>query len=220
MTAITTRRKGGELVRRRQTWWLVVAVVAAGCAAPGSNSPAISDETDVWFMRHMAGHLLQTTAILDLSSDRITRPRLARLAGIMNQQGKASLEQLQGWLAGRGLAPYDPQQQPSRRKESALARLAHLHGAKFDLALLKVMTARYRAGNELAVTEITRGTLPEVRHLARNLLVQQRGQIVTMTAWTHAWAKADPKHSTSRTSTGAVDRRRQPLAVSRRARGG
>ena len=68
--------EGGELVRRRQTWWLVVAVVAAGCAAPGSNSPAISDETDVWFMRHMAGHLLQTTAILDLSSDRITRPRL------------------------------------------------------------------------------------------------------------------------------------------------
>jgi uncharacterized protein (DUF305 family) len=207
-------------VRRRQTWWLVVAVVAAGCAAPGSNSPAISDETDVWFMRHMAGHLLQTTAILDLSSDRITRPRLARLAGTMNQQGKASLEQLQGWLAGRGLAPYDPQQQPSRRNESALARLAHLHGAKFDLALLKVMTARHRAGNELAVTEITKGTLPEVRHLAQKLLVQQRRQIVTMTTWSRAWAKADPKHSTTRTSTGAADRHRQPLAASRRARGG
>jgi uncharacterized protein (DUF305 family) len=207
-------------VRRRQTWWLVVAVVAAGCAAPGSNSPAISDETDVWFMRHMAGHLLQTTAILDLSSDRITRPRLARLAGTMNQQGKASLEQLQGWLAGRGLAPYDPQQQPSRRNESALARLAHLHGAKFDLALLKVMTARHRAGNELAVTEITKGTLPEVRHLAQKLLVQQRRQIVTMTTWSRGWGEADPKHSTTRTSTGAADRHRQPLAASRRARGG
>ncbi len=207
-------------MRRRHTWWLVVAMVAAGCAAPSSNSPAISDETDVWFMRHMAGHLLQTTAILDLSSDRITRPRLARLTATMNQQGKASLEQLQGWLAGRGLAPYDPQQQPSRRKESALARLAHLRGAKFDLALLKVMTARHRAGNKLAVTEITKGTLPEVRHLASTLLAQQRGQIVTMTAWTRAWAKADAKHSTSRTSPGAADRRRQPLAAGRRARGG
>jgi uncharacterized protein (DUF305 family) len=205
------------MVRRRFTWCLVLAMVAAGCATPDSNSPAISDKIDVWFMRHMTGHQLQTTAILDLSSDRITRPRLSRLAGIMNQQSRASLEELQGWLAGRGLAPYDPQQEPSRRKKSDLARLAHLHGAKFDLALLKVMTARHRAGNELAATEITRGTLPEVRHLARKLLVQQRDQIVTMTAWTRAWVKADPKHSTSRTSTGAVDRRRQPFAVSRRA---
>jgi uncharacterized protein (DUF305 family) len=207
-------------VRRRFTWCLVLAMVAAGCAASGSKSPAISDETDVWFMQHMAGHLLQTTAILDLSSDRITRPRLARLAGILNQQGKASLEEFQGWLAGRGLAPYDPQQQPSRRKKSDLARMAHLRGAEFDLALLKVMTARHRVGNQLAATEVARGTLPEVRQLAQKLLVQQRGQIVTMTAWTRAWAKADPKHSTSQTSTGAADRRRQPFAVSRRAPGG
>ena len=197
-------------MRRRFTWCLVLAMVAAGCAASGSKSPAISDETDVWFMQHMAGHLLQTTAILDLSSDRITRPRLARLAGIMNQQGKASLEELQGWLAGRGLAPYDPQQQPSRRKKSDLARMAHLRGAEFDLALLKVMTARHRVGNQLA-----RGTLPEVRQLARKLLVQQRGQIVTMTALRRAWAKADAKHSTARTTTGSPDRHRQHLPASR-----
>ncbi len=206
------------MVRRPFTWCLVVAMVAAGCAVPRSNSPAISDETDVWFMRHMAGHLLQTTAILDLSSDRITRPRLARLAGTMNQQGKASLEQLQGWLAGRGLAPYDPQQQPSRRKVSDLARLAHLRGAEFDLALVRVMTTRHRVGSELAATEVTRGTLPEVRDLARKLLVQQRGQIVTMTAWTRAWARADPRHSTTRTSTGAPDRHRQPVVATHRAR--
>jgi hypothetical protein len=59
-------------------------------------------------MQHMAGHLLQTGSILDLASDRITHPKLARLADIVDQQRQAHLQQLEAWLAGRGLAPMTP----------------------------------------------------------------------------------------------------------------
>jgi uncharacterized protein (DUF305 family) len=178
-------------VRRRLGWWLLVAVLAAGCTTSNANEGTASDQTDVWFMQRMAGHLLQTTAVLDLAGDRITHPDLARLADMMNQQGHAHQQQLQGWLDRRGLAPYDPQQDPNRRKKSDLARLAEVRGAGFDLAFLEVMVARHRAGSRLAATEFRNGVVPEVRRLAAQLLAEYQAQVNKMTAWRRTWAKAD-----------------------------
>ena len=193
-------------MQRRLGCWVVIAVLVAGCATPDANQPTASDETDVWFMQHMAGHLLQTTSILHLSSDRITRPKLTRLANTISQQGQAHLAQLQAWLASRGLAPYDPQQQPSSRKETDLERLTRSSEAKFDLAFLTVMTARQRAGSKLAATELRDGSLPEVRQLAQQLLAEHQTQIATMTAWKRAWSKAKAKppdsQSSRRSTTG------------------
>jgi uncharacterized protein (DUF305 family) len=177
-------------VRRRVGCWVVIAVLVAGCSTPDANQPPASDETDVWFMQHMVPHLLQTTAIVNLAHDRITRPELARLADTIDRQGQAHLAQLQAWLASRGLAPYDPQQQPSSGKETDLQRLARTRGARFDLAFLTVMTARHRAGSKLAATEIREGSVPEVRELARHLLADQQAQIKKMQAWRRAWSKA------------------------------
>jgi uncharacterized protein (DUF305 family) len=103
-------------VRHRLGWWLLVAVLAASCTTSNANEGTPSEQTDVWFMQHMVAHLLQTTAILDLAGDGITRPKLARLADTINQQVQAHLAQVQAWLANRGLAPYDPQQQPPQRQ--------------------------------------------------------------------------------------------------------
>jgi hypothetical protein len=44
--------------------------------------------------RRMVPHLLQTSAILDLAGEQLTRPKLARLAGTINQQSRADLQQL------------------------------------------------------------------------------------------------------------------------------
>jgi uncharacterized protein (DUF305 family) len=93
------------MVGRRLGCWVVIAVVAAGCATPEASQPPASDETDVWFMQHMVPHLLQTTSIVDLARDRITRPELALLADSIDQQGQAHLQQLQGWLNERGRRP-------------------------------------------------------------------------------------------------------------------
>jgi uncharacterized protein (DUF305 family) len=193
-------------------------VLAAGCATPDANQPPASDETDVWFMQHMAGHLLQTTSILHLSSDRITRPELAGLADNIDRQGQAHLQQLQGWLNERGLAPYDPQQQPGSGKETDLERLARIRGARFDLEFLTVMTARHRAGSKLAATEVREGSVPEVRQLAQQLLAERQDQIGKMQAWRRAWARADANHSTARASAGTADRRWQHFAARRGAR--
>jgi uncharacterized protein (DUF305 family) len=52
------------------------------------------------------------------------------------------------------------------------------------------MTARHRAGIDLAATEADKGSLPEVRQLARQLLAEQRAQAHQMATWEHAWSAA------------------------------
>ena len=159
-----------------------MAVLAAGCAMPDASQPPANDETDVRFAQHMVPYLLQTTAIVDLARDRITRPELARLAEAIDRQGQAHLAQLQAWLASRGLAAYDPQQDPNRRKETDLERLSRVHGAGFDRAFLKVMTARHRTGLRMAAAEVRDGGVPEVNELARQMTTELQTQLQQMTA--------------------------------------
>jgi uncharacterized protein (DUF305 family) len=177
-------------VRRTLGCWILIAVAAAGCATPQTNQPAASDQADVWFAQHMVPHLLQTTAVVDLAEDRTTHPELARLADTIDRQGQAHVAQLQAWLASRGLAPYDPQQDANRRKETDLTRLARVRGPRFDLAFLKVMTARHRTGSKLAATEVREGSVPELRQLAQQLLTEQQDQIGKMTRWMRAGSTA------------------------------
>jgi uncharacterized protein (DUF305 family) len=103
-------------------------VLAAGCSTSDADQRPGGDHTDVWFAQHMVLHLLQTSAILDLAGDQLTRPKLARLAGTINRQSRADLQQLQGWLAGWGLAAFDPQRDANRRKETDLSRLSRARG--------------------------------------------------------------------------------------------
>jgi uncharacterized protein (DUF305 family) len=177
------------MVRRRLGWWLLVALLATGCSTSTANQGAPTDQADVWFMQHMVPRLLQTTAIVGLAGDRITSPKLARLADTIHEQGQTDLEQLQGWLADRGMPSYDPQQDPDRRRETDLSRLSRVHGPGFDLAFVKMMTARHRTASRMAGVEARDGGVPEVRALAREMAAELEAQVRQMTIWARAWAK-------------------------------
>jgi uncharacterized protein (DUF305 family) len=168
-------------VRRRLGWWLLVAVLATGCTTSDADQRQGSDQTDVWFAQHMVPHLLQNSAIVNLAGDQLTRPKLARLAGTINRQSHADLQQLQGWLEGRGLAPYDPQQDPNHRKETDLSRLSRTHGPAFDRAFLKVMLGRHRTALRMAAGEARDGAIPELRALARRMMTDLQAQVEQMT---------------------------------------
>jgi uncharacterized protein (DUF305 family) len=170
------------MVRHRLGWWLLVAVPPAGCTTSDATRRPVGDHTDVWFAQHMVPHLLQTSAILDLAGDQLTGPKLARLAGTIDRQSQADLQQLQGWLEGLGLAAYDPQRDPDRREETDLSRLSRTDGAGFDRAFLKVMLARHRAGLRLAAAEARDGVIPGLRALARRMAADLQTQIEQMTA--------------------------------------
>jgi uncharacterized protein (DUF305 family) len=180
---------------RLAQWAIAVTLLAAGCAPPNppASTPAsaVADQTDVWFMQHMVPHLWQTTSIAFLTRDHITHPALTRLADTINQRGQADIQQLQEWLSQRGLGPHGhSHQRADNRKQTDLERLSRLRGTALDLAFLQVMTARDRAGIRMTRIEAAQGALPEVRQLARQMLVEQQARVRQMDAWTKAWSKS------------------------------
>ena len=176
---------------RRLGSWLLLAVLAAGCANPGSSpQPTVNDPTDVWFAQHMVPHLLQDTSIAYLTHARLTDPTLVRLANRINRRGQAQATQLLEWLAQRGLAPHGhSHQRGDRLRRSDLERLSHLRGASLDLAFVKVMTARDRAGGKLAATEARGGSVPAIRQLAQQLLADQQARTATLQSWRRTLSK-------------------------------
>jgi uncharacterized protein (DUF305 family) len=172
-------------------WWVALVVLVAGCAAPpprpGGPAPP-ADQADVWFVQHMVPHLRQTTAIALLTRDRVTDPALGRLADSIRRRSQADADRLQGWLDRRGLAPHGhSHQRVDQRRRSDLERLSRHRGAAFDRAFVQVMAARHRAGIQMAALQRHRGTVPEVRRMAEQLLAERRGQLRRLQAWMR-WA--------------------------------
>jgi len=178
-------------VRRRLGSWVVIAVLAAGCATPTVNrQPTVNDQTDVWFAQHMVPHLLQDASIASLTGIRLTDPELALLAGRTHRRSQAQAAQLLVWLAERGLAPHGhSHQRGDTLRRSDLERLSRLHGAALDLAFVKVMTARYRAGGKLAAIEARDGRVPDIRQFARQLLAEQQAQLGELQTWQRAYPR-------------------------------
>jgi uncharacterized protein (DUF305 family) len=175
--------------------------LAAGCATADDAHQPANDQTDIWFMQHMVPHLLQDTSIAYLTRHRLADSALARLAGRIHRHGQAHVAQLQERLAERGLAPHGhSHQQGDTLRQSDLERLSRLHGDALDLAFVNVMTARHRAGTELAAIEARDGSVPAIRQLAEQLLAEHQAQTATMTARKRAWAKAKAKPSDSQSS--------------------
>jgi hypothetical protein len=128
---------------------VVIAVLAAGCATPAANQPAVNGQA---------------------TSD---RPGTRPLADTVTRRSQADIDQLQRLLDQRGLSPHGhSHQRVDNTSPTDLERLAALRGRTLDLAFVQVMTARSRAGSELA----------------------------TMTTGKRAWSKAHPSHPTARAS--------------------
>jgi uncharacterized protein (DUF305 family) len=190
-------------MRRRLGFWIVVAALAGGCASPEAAQPPADDRADVWFIQHMVPHMLQDISIAYLTRDRLADPELVRLADRIHRRGQEHAAALQGWLAERGLAPHGHSHQPGGTlRASDLERLSRLEGAALDLAFVRVMTARHRAGGELTATEARAGGLPEVRELARQLLAEQRAQLAELRAWRRACSRALSCGSRARRGAG------------------
>jgi uncharacterized protein (DUF305 family) len=143
-------------------------------------------------MQHMVPHLRQASSIAFLTRAQITHAELARLADTITRRDQADISQLQGWLSVEGLAPHGhSHQRVDKRKQTDLERLSRLRGAGFDLAFLDVMTARERAAVTMAATESRQGGRPEVRQLARRMLVDLQEDIHQMRAWKQAWKRRE-----------------------------
>jgi uncharacterized protein (DUF305 family) len=151
----------------------------------------VNDQTDVWFAQHMVPHLLQDTSIAYLTRARLSDPELVRVANRIHRRDQLEAVRLVEWLAERGLSPHGHSHQSGDRlRRSDLERLSSLDGAALDLAFVKVMISRDRAGTKLAATEAQAGSVPAIRQLAHQLLAEEQARRATLQSWQRAWAKS------------------------------
>ena len=94
----------------------------------------------------------------------------------------ATLAVVAGLAGGPGAGRLRPPTGPNHRKETDLSRLSRTHGAGFDRAFLKVMTARHRIGLRLAAAETRDGADPELRTLAQQMTTELQAQLEQLTA--------------------------------------
>jgi uncharacterized protein (DUF305 family) len=130
------------------------------------------------------------TAGLDDPAEAVVVGDAERLADTITRRDQAEISQLQVWLSEYGLAPHGhSHQRVDRRRQTDLERLSRLRGVGLDMAFLDVLTARERAGITMATAEARQGARPEVRRLARRMLVEQQADIRQMNAWRQAWKR-------------------------------
>src|SRR5260221_1702593 len=65
------------------------------------------------------------------------------------------------------------------------AGLHHLHGAAFEQAFMGAMIPHHAAAVAMARLELTRGSNPQLKALARQIIASQSREITQMTSWLH-----------------------------------
>jgi uncharacterized protein (DUF305 family) len=78
------------------------------------------------------------------------------------------------------------------------AGLRHLHGAAFEQAFMGAMIPHHAAAAAMARLELTHGSHPQLKALARQIVASQNREITQMTGWLHTWYRVTPAQAEQR----------------------
>src|SRR6266511_188695 len=77
---------------------------------------------------------------------------------------------------------------PGMVDQGEMDELMGLRGARFDLAFVDMMTRHHQGAIQMANTELKDGSLPEVKHLAQQIISAQQREVSQLAAWKQSWA--------------------------------
>ncbi|WP_336031914.1 DUF305 domain-containing protein [Geodermatophilus sp. FMUSA9-8] len=109
-------------------------------------------------------------------------------------------------------APSSEDQQPRPTSPTGYLfgeTLAKLHGEQLETTSLAEIIPHHRAAIEMAELELERGTSPDIRTHAENIIANQQHQIERFTRWLEEWYGLTPEEATAQ----APEEARQEMAV-------
>jgi uncharacterized protein (DUF305 family) len=96
------------------------------------------------------------------------------------------------------------------------AGLRQLHGAAFEQAFMGAMIPHHAAAVAMAQLELTHGSHPKLKALARQIIAAQNREIAQMTSWLRTWYQVTPAQAEQR-APASLQRINATMAAEMRA---
>lgn len=81
---------------------------------------------------------------------------------------------------------------PGTMSQAEMTKLQDLGGASFDFAFVQAMRVHHEGAIEMASDELSQGSLPEVKRLARQVIDAQQREVNQLRQWAAVWSKTTP----------------------------
>jgi uncharacterized protein (DUF305 family) len=173
---------------------LTLAACGGGGEGPGhdmnghrmatASAPAAGhDAQDVMFARMMIPHHRQAITMAGQAAAKASSPEVKRLAGRIEHAQAPEIQKMTGWLRtwGASTSPGDGMHMgDGMMSDEDMKKLDTLSGKAFDKAFLQMMIKHHQGAVAMARSEQARGSFPEAKAMANDIVTSQSAEITTM----------------------------------------
>jgi uncharacterized protein (DUF305 family) len=151
-----------------------------------SSPGAASAPFDLQFIDTMSEHHRSAIEMAKIAEEKAQHPEVKAFAGKIiaaqqkeNEQMKAWRDQ---WYAGKPQAMnMELTGMPASMMDTDKLRAAT--GAQFDLMFIKMMTPHHSGAIQMAKDALARAEHPEIKNLARQVVIDQQREVEQMSKW-------------------------------------
>jgi uncharacterized protein (DUF305 family) len=166
---------------------------------PAATTPAATptrvNAADVAFTTGMLALENQAAALAALVPGHTTTAQVRQFAAGLDEHA-AEFQQMRGMMGQWGHAapaPYTPGATPPAGTGPGMMgpgdwdEMGRMHGGDFNDHFADALIANRRAEIALCRAELSHGSSPQARALARTMLTQRQGELTQLQAWHHQW---------------------------------
>jgi uncharacterized protein (DUF305 family) len=169
---------------------------SATSASAAAQSGVMSNAADATFVQEMYPHHAQAIAMAAMVNGRTTTPAVVQLATTIKGEQQPEMDHMTVLLRslGKPAAATMPDMPgmdqngggPGMSGAAEFPDLDGLSGTAFDQKWLTMMTEHHQGAITMATTELSKGTNPDAKQLATNIISAQKSEIQHMSTLIHS----------------------------------
>lgn len=184
---------------------LLVALIVLFAGACGSDDePAVQqpgapsqNASDAEFAHGMIPHHEQAIQMSDLALVRASNPKVKELATRIKAAQGPEIEKMKGWLTSWGQPHTAPAgghggAHAGMLSDAEIGQLSKASGPEFDRLFLEGMIRHHEGAVKMSEEELGKGSFPEAKALARQIIDSQRAEINEMRGLLGGGPKSKP----------------------------
>lgn len=172
------------------------AATSTTSASAAAQSGVMSNAADATFVQEMYPHHAQAIAMAAMVNGRTTTPAVVQLATTIKGEQQPEMDHMTVLLRslGKPAAATMPDMPgmdqngggPGMSGAAEFPDLDGLSGTAFDQKWLTMMTEHHQGAITMATTELGKGTNPDAKQLATNIISAQKSEIQHMSTLIHS----------------------------------